>query len=483
MLLSELLRDIVAVDKNFLDINIQAIVDDSRDVVSNSIFVCVKGKNYDGHDFAKTALNSGDTGTVVVIAQKNSCLVKCENIILVEDTRKVFALICKRFYGDACDEMQLIACTGTNGKTSVSTIINSILKEAKIKSGMITTIKAEFRDLTLTLDNTTPKPNILYKIFSQMYQNGCETICMEASSQALDQKRLEGCIFDVAIFTNLTQDHLDYHKTIENYFIAKKQLFKNARFAVINIDDDYGKRIIEDISVPYFSYSLKDRTADFFADEINITQDGVSFLMKFADINARMKFPIAGIYSVLNVLATTATAIHMGISIGTIKKALEEFSGISGRCEKIETNLPFDVFCDYAHTPDGLLNILKSVRQFTKGRLILLFGAGGDRDEQKRALMGKVASENADFLVVTSDNPRTESQAKIMGQIIKGIDYDTDFIAIESRTDAIKYAMSIAKKGDTVLLAGKGHELYNVYGDKKIYYDERKIVLSYSKRV
>ncbi|MEG2813358.1 MAG: UDP-N-acetylmuramyl-tripeptide synthetase, partial [Oscillospiraceae bacterium] len=266
-------------------------------------------------------------------------------------------------------------------------------------------------------------------------------------------------------------------------FNAKKELFKIAKFAVINIDDEFGKKIIESINIPYFSYSTKDESADFFADEIKIKQDGVSFLMKYSDINVRMDFPIAGIYSVLNVLATTATAIHLGISIETIKKTLEKFTGISGRCEKIQADLPFNVFCDYAHTPDGLLNILKSVKQFTKGRLILLFGAGGDRDEKKRALMGKVASENADFLVVTSDNPRTESQEKIIGQIIKGIDKKTEFIAIKSRTDAIKYALSIAKKGDTVLLAGKGHELYNVFGDKKIYYDERKIVLAYSKKI
>ncbi|MEG2813675.1 MAG: Mur ligase family protein, partial [Oscillospiraceae bacterium] len=205
MLLSELLRGIVEPDKVFFDMEINSIADDSRNVMSNSVFVCIKGKNYDGHNFVKSALNSAKPDTIFVIAQNQSGLVESKNIILVEDTRKVYALLCKRLYGNICDKMQLIACTGTNGKTSVATIVNCVLNEAKIKSGMITTIKAEFEDISLILDNTTPNPNILHKIFLQMYQSGCQAICMEASSQALDQKRLEGCVFDVAIFTNLTQ--------------------------------------------------------------------------------------------------------------------------------------------------------------------------------------------------------------------------------------------------------------------------------------
>lgn len=469
MLLSLLLRG-VEVFGTYTDVDVLDVKTDSHDTLEGCAYLCIKGGKADGHEFAAAALGNG---AVVIICEHD---LNFPSQVVVADARLSYAIICKNLFDSACDKLSLIATTGTNGKTSVTMIIYEILHISKVRTGIISTIMAEFEGDETLLDNTTPDSHVLHELFNKMQSQGCETVCMEASSHALDQNRLAGCLFDTVVFTNLTQDHLDYHNSMEDYFNAKQKLFSMGKFAVINLDDQYGKRLISDLSIPYFTYSIDDSSADFYALNIICTSEGVSFTLCHNELQAKVNFLIPGIYSVQNALAGIAVATHMGVSLKVIIKALEQMHGIRGRSEVLSLGKDISVICDFAHTPDGLTNILKSTRQYANGRIVLVFGCGGDRDKAKRALMGEVSAEYADFTVVTSDNPRTEKPTSIINDIIRGIPPGTNYIAIENRSDAIRYAILTAKKGDTIILAGKGHELYQVLGDKKLYYDERKVV-------
>lgn len=469
LLLSLLLRGVEVLGQ-YSDVDILDVKTNSHEALYGCAYLCIKGGRADGHEFAAAALKNG---AVTIICEHDLNL---PSQVIVEDARLSYAIICKNLLDGACDKLSLVATTGTNGKTSVTMIIYEILRTAKVRTGIISTIMAQFEGDETLLDNTTPDSHVLHKLFNKMQTQGCETVCMEASSHALDQNRLAGCSFDTVVFTNLTQDHLDYHNGMEDYFKAKQKLFSMGKFAVINLDDPYGKKIISSLYIPYFTYSIDDSLADFFASDIICTSEGVSFILCHNELQAKVNFLIPGIYSVQNALAAIAVTFHMGVSLKVIIKALEQMHGIKGRSEVLSLGKDISVICDFAHTPDGLINILKSTRQYAKGRIVLVFGCGGDRDKSKRAQMGKVSAEYADFTVVTSDNPRTEKPASIINDILRGITPGANYIAIENRSDAIRYAILTAKKGDTIILAGKGHELYQVLGDKKLYYDERKVV-------
>ena len=298
---------------------------------------------------------------------------------------------------------------------------------------------------------------------------------MEASSQALDQGRLIGLRFAVGAFTNLTQDHLDYHGTMEAYYHAKESLFDQCASGVINLDDPYGARLAKRLSIPMLGCSTRDPRADLFAEEIRCGEEGVRFTLCHGGGRYPVSFGIPGIYSVQNALSAIGACLKLGLSLERILAELPELGPIRGRNEVIPTGLGFRVICDYAHTPDGLENLLRSTREYVKGRIILLFGCGGDRDRGKRPQMGEIASRYADFLVLTSDNPRTENPGAIIGDIMKGVTARS-CIAIVERREAIRYALSIARRGDTVILAGKGHERYQVLGRKTLYFDERRLV-------
>lgn len=468
MLLSILLKNVNVISE-YDDCEISTVCCDSNMVVNNCAFVCIKGENFNGNDFAKNALQNG---AAIIITEEDINL-PC---VMVADARETFCLMCKTLYSNVSDNMTMIATTGTNGKTSVTSIISSILRKAYINVGDITTIKASFRDYEKVLQNTTPTPLVLHEILAEMRKCGCDTVCLEASSHALSQKRLSGINFDVAVFTNLTQDHLDYHHTMEEYYQAKKLLFDVSEYAVINIDDDYGKRLCSEIAIPCATYSLEDANATFFADNIVYNNNGVTFVLHHNNIESKMNFAIPGAYSVKNVLAAIAVAKQIGVSFETIILAVEEFNGIIGRSEIIKTNRNFTIICDYAHTPDGLYNIIKSTKEYAKGRIIVVFGCGGDRDKKKRALMGEISTRYADFSVITTDNPRSESPVDIINDILRGVIQKSKYIAFLCRNDAIRYAIIIAKRNDIIILAGKGHELYSQIGDVKLYYDERKIV-------
>lgn len=469
MLLSTLLTGIEVLSK-YNDIDIKDIKCNSNENLIDSLFVCIRGTNIDGHNFAKTAIKNG---ALAIICEED---IGFDNQILVKNSRIAYANMCSNFFENKSRKLSLIATTGTNGKTSVSTIIYNILKYSEVKAGIISTIKAEYNSTQIELEQTTPDPYILHKIFLDMHNDGIKILTLEASSHALTQSRLENIQFKIGIFTNLTQDHLDYHKDMEDYYQAKKKLFDITEYAVINIDDEYGQRLINEIKIPYTTYSLKNPDADFFAGDILYTTNGVEFTLKYKQICAKVCFGVPGIHSVYNALAAIAACMNLSISIHSIVNALISIDFIKGRSEVIKVKNGVRIICDYAHTPDGLLNILKSTRESTSDRIILVFGCGGDRDKSKRELMGKIASDYSDKIVITSDNPRTEKPGAIISDIIKGIDKTKEYIAIIDRKDAIRYSIVNAKQGDTIILAGKGHEEYQILGDKKIYFDERKVV-------
>lgn len=469
MLLSILLKDVEVLNE-YDDSDIKNICCNTNQDVKSSAFVCIKGESHNGNDYAKLALQRG---AAAVITDQSNELSGC---VLVSDARKAYALMCKAFYENPQNELFMVATTGTNGKTSVTTITGKILQQSGIEAGVITTIGASYNNYSRSLSNTTPDSHTLYDTIAEMKNRGCKAICLEASSHALTQQRLAGINFDVAIFTNLTKDHLDYHNDMEDYYNAKKLLFSQASYAVINLDDPYGERLTKEIAIDYDTFSTKNNAATYFADDIVYSESGVAFSINYGDIKTRINFKIPGIYSVQNVLAATAAARHKGISFETIANAVASVEGIMGRNEVVACKNGVTVLCDFAHTPDGLRSIIEATKAYAKGRVIVLFGCGGDRDQTKRPIMGEVATSTADFTVITSDNPRSERKDGIINDILKGVIDGKKYIAIEDRTEAIRYAISIAKPNDIVILAGKGHELYCQLGDKKLFYDERKVV-------
>lgn len=453
-------------DSEIIDITI-----DSRKVKKDFLFVCINGINVDGHNFYKQALEAGAS---YIITEKD---LKIENQIIVKNSRIAYSLICANFFGNPEKKLKFIGITGTNGKTTTSILIKHILSSLGLKVGLIGTIQYEIGNNVIPSDKTTPDAYVLYSMFSKMLEADCEYVIMEVSSHALSQYRLGNINFDIAIFTNLTQDHLDYHNTMEQYFLDKKKLFDMAKTVVINIDDPYGKRIIEDLTCEVLTYSIKYNKSDFYATNINCHSNGVEFYLINNSISSKINFCMPGIYSVKNALAAAAACIKSGMCIEKVINGLNTCSGVKGRSEIIPTGKDFSVICDYAHTPDGLNNILPAIKEYTKGRLITLFGCGGDRDSKKRPLMGEIASKYSDFVIVTSDNPRTEDPDKIIYDILVGVKkHNVPYKAITDRKEAIFYAIKNAKPNDIIVLVGKGHEDYQVLCHDTVYCDERVIV-------
>ena len=474
MKLYELMSDYVqALDIPNKDAEVCDITDDSRaEVTKNTVFVCVKGKTFDGHSAAKDML---DKGCCAVICGRDLGL---DNQIIVSDTRAAYSRLCAKLCGNPEKKLNLIAATGTNGKTTTTTLIRDILEDCNYKTGLIGTIRNEIRKQPVerTGDNTTPLPRELYKIFSQMLDAGCDTVVMEASSFGLEQDRMGDCRFKVGIFTNLTQDHLDYHETMENYYQAKKRLFDGrCDVAVINTDDEYGRRLYEEISCKKYSYGM--HGADFTAKNAAFRADGIDFTLEYNGMDLSVSAHLTGTFNVMNLTAALACCILMGNSPEDVIAAASECTGVKGRCEIIPTGLDFTVINDYAHTPDAIENILSAVRDNTKGRLTCLFGCGGNRDAKKRPLMAAAAAKYADRLIITSDNPRNEDPEAIIAQIIEGVPQGKTYEKITDRRQAIYHALKTAESGETIVLAGKGHEDYQILpGNVHIHFDEREIV-------
>jgi UDP-N-acetylmuramoyl-L-alanyl-D-glutamate--2,6-diaminopimelate ligase len=371
----------------------------------------------------------------------------------------------------------MIGVTGTNGKTTITNVIKHILMKNGHKTGLVGTIQNEIGDEILHTDNTTPMTYDFMGLLAKMADAGCEYVVMEVSSFGLCQYRIGSSHFDVAVFTNLTQDHLDYHKDMEDYYQAKRMLFDICDCAVVNIDDDYGKRLFGEVSCRRYGFSVKEN-ADIYADGIKIKSTGSSFWFCRDGKSHLIKTRMPGLFNVSNITAAIAACLEEGLSIESIIPAVEEYNGVKGRCEIIPTGRDFTVICDYAHTPDAVENILRSVKEYTENDLICLFGCGGNRDAAKRPKMARAAAKYADKLIITSDNPRNEKPEAIIDDILAGLDgMSVNYDVVTDRREAIYHALKIAEKGDIIVLAGKGHEDYQILaGMEHIHFDEREIV-------
>lgn len=453
------------------DIEITNLTCDSREVEKGSCFVCISGAKEDGHKYAQSAI---EKGAAAIVCEKD---IGFENQIIVENARVTFAQMSAAYYGNPSKKLKLIAVTGTNGKTSVTYIIKSILEELGHKVGLIGTIQNLIGSKVVDSKNTTPSPLELNKLFAEMVKEGCEYAVMEVSSHALDQNRVYGLEFEVAIFTNLTRDHLDYHGSMENYLAAKKKLFTMCKSAVINADDKYSRDICENLNCKVITFSLKEDTTTYSAKSINFKARGVDYEFVGFNCISRIKFSIPGKFSVYNSMSAIISVMQLGFDIEDITKAITKVKGIKGRAEIVPTDTPYTVIIDYAHTPDGLLNILTTFKECPKNRLVCVFGCGGDRDTTKRPIMGEIAARNSDYVVVTSDNPRSEEPLSIIKDIVAGMKNTvTPYKIVVNRAEAIKFALDNAKEGDIIVLAGKGHETYQILDYGTIHLDEREIV-------
>lgn len=454
------------------DIEINNINYDSRKVEANDAFFCIEGYKTDGHEYAEKAAGNG---AKAIICQKVIIVDKECTIVKVKDTREALAVSAANYYDHPADKLNIIGITGTNGKTTTSFMLKSILEEAGYKVGLIGTIANYIGEKKIHTSRTTPESLELHKLFSEMVSEGVKYCVMEVSSHSLYLKRVYGIKFKVGIFTNLTQDHLDFHKTFENYYNAKLILFKNSMYSIINIDDKYGRKVFDDIKSAKMTFSL-DSESDIMGKSLMMHSKGISFDLVYSGHNYKIDLGIPGKYNVYNALGCAAACIHESISPEFIKRGLCK-AVVPGRCEIVtkEFNLDFDIIIDYAHTPDGLEKILNTAREFTEGRLISVFGCGGDRDVTKRPIMGRIGTEISDFSIITSDNPRSEDPDSIIKDIIQGIS-KKNYSVITDRRTAIKKAIEMAHKNDVIVIAGKGHEDYQILKDKTIEFDERKIV-------
>lgn len=451
-------------------VDVSGITCDSRQVKKGYAFVCIDGALVDGHKFAGKAVENGAS---VIVCERDLGL---KNQIICENTHNTFSDMCKVWFNNPTEKIHIIGVTGTNGKTSVTYMLKSVLENAGYKVGLIGTIQNMIGEKIIESHNTTPGPYELFELFSEMVNEGCEYAIMEVSSHALDQDRVHGLHFDIAIYTNLSQDHLDYHKTMDNYLLAKKKLFRMCDVAVINSSDDYSDALIKGLECKIVTYS-DNNDSTFSAKGIKYRPDSVEYELVGNNILSHISVKTGGKFTVFNSLAVAVSALELGIDIENIKKGLYAISGVKGRAESVPTGKDFTVIIDYAHTPDGLKNILGTFKECEKNRLIVLFGCGGDRDKTKRPIMGSIAVRNADYVIVTSDNPRSEEPLSIIDDILEGtVGSPVPVKVIENRVEAIKFAISIALPGDIIVLAGKGHEDYQILKDKTIHLDEREVV-------
>ena len=477
MKLKELMRGIEVLESTVdPELDIETVCYDSRKASKNSLFVAVSGFASDGNRFIPMALEKG--AIAVVTAKKPEGNVP---YLLVENDRLALAMLGCNFYGHPAESMTVIGVTGTNGKTSSTLILKQVLEKClHAKVGLIGTMANLIGEEVLPTERTTPESFELQGLFAKMRDSGCTHVVMEVSSHAISLERIGGIHFTVAAFTNLTEDHLDFHKTMDAYCEAKAELFRRCDRAVVNLDDGYAPRILAAAKCPVLTTGISSH-GDLRAEKAELHAEGVRFTACFGDARAKVSLPIPGRFTVYNALTVMGIALQLGIPLGDCAAAMEAVKGVKGRVEVVPTpGTPYSVLIDYAHTPDGLENVLTSVRDFCKGRLIAVFGCGGDRDPMKRPIMGGIGVKCSDIAIITSDNPRTEEPMAIIRDILKGVNAeDGEYYVIEDRRAAIQYAMDIGKKDDIIVLAGKGHETYQDIGGKKIHLDEREEVAAH----
>ena len=477
MKLEKLLENVNIIDSTAdMSCEITGVSYNSRLTQAGDIFVAIKGLSADGHKFIPMA------------AEKGAAVVVCSTVpesdipyILTDDCRRALALISANFYGKAYSEMKMIGITGTSGKTTSSYLIKHILeKKLNAKVGLIGTNGNMIGDELIHTEMTTPESLELHGLFRRMADAGCTHVVMEVSSHSLEMERVAGIHYDVAAYTNLSQDHLDLHGTMENYAAAKKKLFSQCSIACVNMDDRWSDYMCAGERCGICGFSGEKNEAAIVAKDIRLNANGVRFAAVAENELALVKLSIPGMFSVHNALCAISVCMTLGISLADCAEALESAEGVKGRLELVPTDGDYSVIIDYSHKPDALENVLKTLRPVTKGRLITLFGCGGDRDRAKRPIMGAIASDNSDFVIVTSDNPRTEEPEEIIREIVEGMkNKRTPKKVICDRIEAIHWAIDNARPGDVILLAGKGHEDYQIVGHEKHHMDEREIVADY----
>jgi len=448
---------------------------DSRLVSNGSLFVCIKGYTVDGHDYVAQAVANG---AVAIVAQDDIEL--DVPVIKVRDTMRALAILANTFYDNPTAKMQMIGITGTNGKTSVSHLIAQIMQKAGKNTGIIGTLGMKINDKTFPTKNTTPDSLTLQKMFTQMLAQAVTTTVMEVSSHALHIGRIHGSQYDIAVFTNLTQDHLDYHKTMDAYRQAKSLLFsqlgnayngQRPKYAILNVDDAATTEYIAATQGIVITYGINN-VADIMACDIKTSSNGTEFTLVTTLGKKRIQMGLVGKFNIYNILATIGATLAAGLTLDFIASAVSDLKGVPGRFELVNAGQDFNVIVDYAHTPDSLENVLKTIKEFTEGQIYCIVGCGGDRDKTKRPIMAKIASSLADFAIFTSDNPRTEDPATILAHMQAGTKQN-NHQAIIDRKAAIEFAIGKAKPGDVVLIAGKGHENYQIIGEKVLDFDDR----------
>ncbi len=486
MILRELVRGIDIKKINGYDgLEISGVSFDSQKVHDGYLFVALRGEKTDGHKYIESAIKNG--AKALIVEKKPEKDYPDVSVLEVEDSRISLARVAANFYGHPTKELSLVGITGTNGKTTVTYLLESIWNEENKKSGVIGTIDYRFGDKKVDAPMTTPESLDLMRMFREMRDSGTEYTAMEVSSHAIDRKRVLECHFDAAVFTNLTQDHLDYHGTLENYLSVKKRLFtellasseKKNKFSIINLDDPAGVEIARDAPGKVITYSIRDSKASVYVEDSRISDYGINARVNTPYGSLEVNSKLFGEHNLSNILAAVSAALSVGSSINAVENAVSGFTSVPGRLERIENPFGFQVLVDYAHTPDALKNVLLAVKPLTAGKVILVFGCGGDRDRTKRPKMGVIGREHSDILIVTSDNPRTESPEGIIDEIEGGAlgvnADDKPYFRIADRKEAIRRAIGMAREKDTVLIAGKGHEDYQIIGTTKYPFDDRNV--------
>ena len=460
-----------------LDREITGIAYDSRRVTPGMLFVAIPGQHTDGHEFISNAV---ERGAAAIVCERNGFSHPRATQIKVPDVREALARSAAAFYGNPSAGLKVVGVTGTNGKTTVSFMVKAMLEGAGIKTGLLGTVQYEIGDRVIPAQRTTPEALEVQQMMAQMAKAGCQACVMEVSSHALEQKRVLGVEFDVGIFTNLTRDHLDYHGTMERYFAAKQKLFaalargRKKSAAIINIDDSFGAALVGKHKVD-FEYTYGFRPSRLQATQLQMSKDGSRFLVETPERKFPVRLPLIGRHNIYNALAAIGAGMALDVHLLKIQAALSAMEPVPGRLESIACGQPFGVYVDYAHTDDALKNVLQTLREVTPGRVLVAFGCGGNRDSGKRAKMGRVAAELADYTCITSDNPRKESPEKIAAQIEEGYRAakQQDYVVELDRKRAIQHIISVAAEGDSVLIAGKGHEAYQEFEDTIVPFDDR----------
>jgi len=455
-----------------LDLQISGICSDTRKLTPGNLFVAVRGYESDGHEFIDEAVKKG--AACIICEEKPKADIA---YITVEDSRKALALVSAAWFDYPAKKMKVIGVTGTNGKTTVTTLLKCVIeKSTNSKAGLIGTSVNMIGDKQLPANLTTPESYEIQELLAMMVDEGCEYAVMEVSSHALVLSRVCGIEFEVGVFTNLSQDHLDFHGTMEAYAQAKSMLFSQSKNSAINIDDEYAQVMINGASGNVFTYAINDVSADLVGKDVKLYSDRVTFCALTIGNLLRLDVRIPGMFTVYNVLSVVSAALLLGLDIDTVTSVLPLCEGVKGRAEVVPTGRDFTILIDYAHTPDALEKIICAARTSVSGRVVTLFGCGGERDAGKRPIMGRIVGELSDYCIVTSDNPRAEHPEDIIRQIVLGLsETECPYDAVPDRRSAIFSGVSMLKQGDSLIIAGKGHETYQIIGDKSIHFDDVEV--------